>query len=338
VGRSVRSEHSILGRYDVFVIDLDGVCYLDGQLFEGVPEALHAIATAGKQLLFVTNNSYRTPRRFAEFLSKHPFHADPESVLTSSQAAARYLSEVLGGAIGAKEAEQTGTLEMPAGEANPERRVFEAVYAGGEGLREALCDAGLKVSQPEDYPTQSTPDAVVVGIDRKFTYERLRLLSDWVRRGALFVATNTDATYPTPEGLQPGAGAVVAAVRVAAGRDPVVAGKPNAPMVELVRRQVGQRNALVIGDRAETDLEFAKALGADAAIVLSGVSDTKAVASLVGEDSGVRYIARSLPALFEEPVEVTTEATGKGTLKLQGRDAHLIEELEALARRARGMS
>jgi ribonucleotide monophosphatase NagD (HAD superfamily) len=116
-------------------------------------------------------------------------------------------------------------------------------------------------------------DAVVVGWHREFDYERLTRASDAVRAGARFVATNTDATYPTATGLMPGAGALVAAVATAAGARPVVAGKPEAPTAALVRERLGNRG-IMIGDRPSTDGAMAAALDWPFALVLSGVAGT----------------------------------------------------------------
>lgn len=304
-------------QYDNFVVDIDGVCYLDGELFEGVPEALARIEARGRQLFFVTNNSYRTPERFAAALTKTPYEADPARIVTSSQAAARYVAEELLGPRG-------GDLEV----GSPRRVVTgrasgsEVVFVGGEGLYRALQDAGLDAREPEEWEGEGVPVAVVVGIDRRFDYRRLATLADLVRGGAALVATNTDATYPTPQGLQPGAGSLVAAVEVAAGKKAVVAGKPHAPMVELVRQRIPHGKTLVIGDRPETDVEFARALGADAALVFTGVSRPGDLASA---STLPRWVARSLPALLDEPVEVIER---EGRVSFRGADTELVRDLQ----------
>jgi 4-nitrophenyl phosphatase len=114
-------------------------------------------------------------------------------------------------------------------------------------------------------------DAVLVGFHREFDYERLRIAHRAILRGARLVATNDDPTYPTPEGPIPGGGSIVAAVAYAAGVAPVVAGKPNAPMAELVRSLAGDAGT-VVGDRPDTDGAFAVTLGYRFALVLSGVT------------------------------------------------------------------
>lgn len=287
--------------YDAFVVDLDGVCWLDGHLFEGIPEALAELEAGGKSLLFVTNNSFRTPERFAAMLTAGPFEADPASIVTSSSAAARLLRKIF----------------LEGGSAAP-----EAVLAGGEGLFRVVESAGIEAVAPEEWRGPAPPQAIVVGVDRNFTYERLSRLARFVREGAAFVATNTDATYPTPEGLVPGAGSIVAAVEVASGKTATVAGKPQAPMVELVSEVMREKNALVIGDRPDTDLAFAHRLGMDAALVLSGVSGLD---DALAAPNPPRFVARSLPELLKNPVEL---AVGPGGgLEVASGGGELAEEI-----------
>jgi ribonucleotide monophosphatase NagD (HAD superfamily) len=114
-------------------------------------------------------------------------------------------------------------------------------------------------------------DAVVVGWHRDFDFARMATAADAVRAGARFVATNVDPTFPSAEGLLPGAGAIVASIATAAGRAPEVAGKPEPPMVELVHDRYGDRGVM-IGDRPSTDGALAAALGWPFALVLSGVA------------------------------------------------------------------
>jgi 4-nitrophenyl phosphatase len=114
-------------------------------------------------------------------------------------------------------------------------------------------------------------DAVIVGFHRDFDYERLRLAMTAVLHGARLIATNDDATYPTPDGPIPGGGSLAAAVAYASGVTATVAGKPHDPMADLVRAIAGD-NGTVVGDRPETDGAFAAALGYRFALVLTGVT------------------------------------------------------------------
>ena len=148
------------------------------------------------------------------------------------------------------------------------------LVCGGPGVAEAVGAAGASAVAGDD-PAGATADVVVVGFHRNFDYERLRIAATAVRNGARFVATNDDATYPTPDGPIPGGGAILAAVATAAGVEPVIAGKPYAPMASAVLDLLGRPDPatlLVVGDRPSTDGLFAGALGCPFALVRSGVS------------------------------------------------------------------
>ncbi len=218
-----------------WVLDLDGVVWLGDHPVPGAADAVAELRRRGEAVAFVTNNS-AVPRSAVE-AKLAAFGIDPQGgVVTSAMAAA--------------------VLVEPG---------MTALVCGGPGIVEELEGRGVEVVR--DGPA----DVVVVGFHRDFDYERLRVAATAVRRGARLIATNDDATYPTPDGPIPGGGAIVAAVATAAGVDPVVAGKPHAPMVDLVRARVGPVG-IGVGDRPDTDGRFARALGYRWALVLSGVT------------------------------------------------------------------
>jgi len=211
----------------------------------GAAAAVGAVAAAGWRVGFLTNNSAATVAEVVARLGALGVRCGPADVITSSQSAAAVLVKRL----------------------EPGSRVL---VVGGEGVREAVSSAGF--TAVEEPPAAG----VVVGWDRRFDFERLHRASAAVRSGALFVATNRDPTYPAEDGLLPGAGAMVAAVATAAGSEPVVAGKPEEPTVELVRERFGPVG-VVVGDRPSTDGALAAALGWPFALVLSGVTSADAV-------------------------------------------------------------
>jgi HAD superfamily hydrolase (TIGR01450 family) len=219
-----------------WLLDLDGVVWLADVALRGAADAVARLRGAGERVLFVTNNSaFRVGDQEAKLAGMGiPAEGD---VLTSAGAAARLLE--------------------------PGHR---AVVLGGAGIVEALEGRGVVVVE------ESPADAVLVGFTRAFDYERLRLAAGVVRAGARLIGTNDDATYPTPEGPIPGGGALLAAVAVAAGVRPEVAGKPHPPMVALARGAAGDGPLTVVGDRPSTDGAFARALGARFALVLTGVT------------------------------------------------------------------
>jgi len=223
--------------------DLDGVVWLAHEAIPGAPEAIARLRASGRRVLFVTNNSASVMREHEDALAAIGIDASGD-VVSSAQAAASLVH---------------------AGE--------RVLVCGGPGVIEAVSARGA-VTVPMD--SQVAVDVAVVGLDRAFDFAKLATTSAAIRDGARFVATNTDATFPTPAGLTPGGGSIVAAVATAAGTDPVVAGKPHRPMADLVRAVCGEgfseRTAIMVGDRWATDGAFARELGCPFALVRSGVT------------------------------------------------------------------
>jgi HAD superfamily hydrolase (TIGR01450 family) len=268
--------------YDVALLDLDGVVYLGGAAIPGAPEALAKAAAAGMRLAFVTNNAYRTPATIAAQLNGFGVPASPQDVVTSAQAAARLLAE-----------------RLPAGSA--------VLVVGGAGLRVALRERGLRpVSVAADQPA-----AVVQGYSPDLGYSQLAEGALAVRAGALFVATNADATLPTARGPAPGNGALIQVIATATGVKPLVAGKPEPPLQAESVERTGARRPLVVGDRLDTDIEGACRVGADSLLVLTGVSGP---ADLLAAPPGRRpsYVAEDLTGLLTPHPEVTSAEGGYG--------------------------
>jgi HAD superfamily hydrolase (TIGR01450 family) len=227
--------------------DLDGVVYRGSMVLPGVKAALERLAAAGVPVLFITNNSTRTPRATADKiagLTGVPVAA--EQVLTSALAAMTLLD----------------------GSAGP------VLIVGEEGVRSAVEEAGLRITED---PLSAR--AVVVGLTRSLTYDLVAAAMQAIRGGARFIATNDDTTFPTEEGLVPGCGAIVAAIAAASGVSPEVAGKPNKPMRDLIRSRV-DGEAWIIGDRLDTDVAVAAGeSGWHSILVLTGVSGVDEVAN-----------------------------------------------------------
>jgi glycerol 3-phosphatase-2 len=230
--------------YDVALLDLDGVVYVGPDAVPGVPEALRAARDAGMRLGFVTNNAARTPEDVAAHLTALGVPADRDDVITSSQAAATVVAELLG----------------------PGARVLPV---GGPGVAAALTAAGLVVVDR----AEGLPDAVVQGYGREVGWVQLAEAIVAVRNGARHVATNLDATIPSPRGPLPGNGAMVGIVTAITGREPLVTGKPDPAMHAECVRRTGARRPLVVGDRLDTDIEGARRAGAASLLVLTGVTD-----------------------------------------------------------------
>lgn len=218
------------------ICDLDGVIWLGDDVIPGSPEAVAALRAAGHRVTFVSNNSFSPVSMVEAKLARFGIPAVGD-VFTSAQAAASLI--------------------------NPGERVL---LLGGPGAHEALTAAGAVIV------TDEPADVVVVGFHRTFDYEALRKGATAIRHGARFIATNDDATYPTPDGPIPGCGSLVAAVQTGSGVQPVIAGKPYAPMAHVVRDALGHEgDFIMIGDRGDTDGDFAVRLGVRFGLVLSGV-------------------------------------------------------------------
>lgn len=221
----------------LWVFDLDGVVWLAGQAIPGSPEAVRRVRDAGHRVVFVTNNSTPTVDEYVDRLHRAGIEVAGEELATSSQAAASLL--------------RPGT---------------RAAYLGGDGVREALEGRGVEI-----VGVDQGPSAVVVGRSLSLDFDQLAAAATAIRNGARFVATNTDATFPTPVGPEPGAGALIAYLQVGSGRSAEVAGKPEAAMADLVRSRYGPPE-VVVGDRAETDGAFAERVSAPFVLVLTGVT------------------------------------------------------------------
>ena len=206
------------------ICDLDGVIYRGSSPIPGSAEALHRLYAQDLRVIYVTNNSTRSPQASAEKIHRITgVDVATEDICTSAMAAASVL-----------EAEDDPVLVV-----------------GEEGIIEALKAEGF--GQTSD-PSEAA--SVVVGLFRGVTYETIGSAADAVRNGARFIATNRDNTYPTADGIKPGSGAIVAAIAAVAGIEPEVCGKPHAPMRSLIH-ELGISDAWVIGDRVDTDIALA---------------------------------------------------------------------------------
>ncbi len=237
------------------VCDLDGVVWLGRAPIPGSVDAVARARAAGVRVLFVTNNSSAPVERQEAALAGMGIPAEGD-VLTSSMAAATLLR---------------------AGEA--------VLVGGGPGIVQAVERAGAHVAGRTDDgawalgDAAERVDAVVVGYHESFDFVGLARASAAVRAGARLIGTNRDATYPHEYGLSPGGGSILAAVETASHVVATVAGKPCAPMGEVVRRTLGVEDlgtCWVVGDRDDTDGEFARTIGARFALACSGVTSADA--------------------------------------------------------------
>jgi glycerol-1-phosphatase len=269
------SEH-----YDAALLDLDGVVYLGVGPIPGAAGALAEAARRGMKRAYVTNNASRTPHAIAAQLRGMGVQATATDVVTSAQAAAHLLAD-----------------RLPAGSA--------VLVVGGTGLRLAIRDRGLRpVTAAADRPL-----AVVQGYSHDISYGLLAEAALAIEAGACYVATNMDATLPTPRGPQPGNGSLVQVLVHSTDTSPIVAGKPEPPLHEESVQRVGAVRPLVVGDRLDTDIEGAVRGGTDSLLVLTGVTEPADVL-LAPAKWRPTYIAADLTGLNAAHPEVSVQEGG----------------------------
>jgi len=222
-----------------FLIDMDGVIYRGGQLIPGAAEFIAHLQASENPFTFLTNNSQRTRRDVATKLSRMGIDVDEQHVFTCAMATARFLAQ-----------------QLPEGTA----------YVIGEGgLLQALHANGYAI-------VDHSPDYVVVGEGRAFTFEMFEAATRMIVDGAKLIATNLDPNCPTQHGMRPGCGAIVAMLETATGLKAFSVGKPSPVMMRMARKELGLTTAetTIIGDTMETDILGGVQMGYRTVLVLSG--------------------------------------------------------------------
>ncbi|HBG74532.1 MAG: hypothetical protein A2X25_10905 [Chloroflexi bacterium GWB2_49_20] len=253
------------------ILDMDGVLWTENNPIGDLPKIFQTISDRSLSVALATNNSTRTPDQYIDRL-KHFGVTSLEAwqVITSSLALSHELARIF-----------------------PDKgNVF---IIGEDGLRKALEDCGFCVVDDEH---AENVIAVAVGIDRYITFNKLRRASLLIRKGLPFLGTNPDKTFPTPEGLILGTGALLAALSTATDVSPIIMGKPSPIMIALARQRLGvlPNEALVIGDRLETDIAGGQADACFTGLVFSGVTTPEAAHSW---QPAPDYCAKDLSALLE---------------------------------------
>lgn len=234
-----------MGRRDeveCWLTDMDGVLIRESDALPGAADLIQQWRDAGTPFLVLTNNSMYTPRDLAARLHSYGIDVPEESIWTSALATADFLKS-----------------QKPGGSA----------YVIGEiGITTALHEAGFVITEIE-------PDYVVVGETRSYSFGAISKAIRLILGGARFIATNPDATGPSPDGPLPATGAVSALITKATGRDPYVVGKPNPMMFRSALNRIGahSENTAMIGDRMDTDIIAGIEAGLHTILVLSGISD-----------------------------------------------------------------
>lgn len=224
------------------ILDMDGVLWQGLQPIGDLPSIFNRIHQQGWKVVLVTNNATRTPLQYVERLANFGVSVEPWQVINSVDVVTSYMAR-----------------QYPSG---------GTVYViGEEGITKALADKGFTTGEKNVL-------AVIVGMDRQLSYEKLSRATLLIRSGVPFIGTNPDRTFPVPEGLVPGAGAILAALEAATSVKPLIMGKPSPAIYQLAleRLEASAAETLVVGDRLETDIAGAQAIGCRTAVVLSGVA------------------------------------------------------------------
>ncbi|MGM9891968.1 TIGR01457 family HAD-type hydrolase [Limosilactobacillus sp.] len=237
--------------YQGYFIDLDGTTYKGTDRIPAAARFISRLQRAGKRVLFVTNNSTRTPEFVANNLTQnHNIQVGPENVYTTALATADYLDQ----------------------QAGQHRRVY---VVGESGLRTALTARGFIL-------VDTDPDYVVVGLDSHVTYEKLEKAVLLIRAGATFIGTNADSNLPNEKGMVPGAGSLVKLVEYATQQQAIMIGKPEKIIMEMALRRVGldKDDVIMVGDNYHTDIQAAMNVGMDNLLVYTGLSRPAEVAQM----------------------------------------------------------
>lgn len=237
------------------LLDGDGVLWKGDSPIEGIKDFFTYLAEKHLNWALLTNNNTRTAQDYVNKLQKFGIDADDSIVFTSSTATAEYLLNRFG---------KGAPLHV----------------VGMDGLTTTLKNAGFVLSIGEENPSQKVA-AVVAGMDRQINHEKIKVAMRLIMNGAEFVATNTDGSFPTLEGINPGTGMVIGAIKATTNVEPTVIGKPQIAIFETALKRFNEipENAVMVGDRLETDILGASRLGIQTAAVLTGVTSREEIAN-----------------------------------------------------------
>lgn len=268
------ADHDKLRSAKGFIFDMDGVLYLGSKLLPGVNDLFNALRLREIPFLLATNNSTATPQSFVDRLAGMGVEVDVENIQTSATTTRDFIRD---------------DDDIP--------KDATILVVGQPALAEILTDGTEFRILADDQPATDA-QVVVGGLDMEFTYDKMRRAVEAIENGAAFIATNADDRLPHETGYQPGAGAVLAGIEKASRKSPVVVGKPQPLMmlkgVEHLGCQPGE--AVMVGDRLDTDIAAAHDAGMVTTLVLTGVATR---ADLAVSDVLPDYVFADLPAMLQ---------------------------------------
>ncbi len=229
-----------------FIIDMDGVIYHGNRLLPGVTEFLSWLENSGKKYLFLTNSPERTPKELHEKMARLGINVGEDHFYTSALATASFLAN-----------------QKPNG---------SAFIIGDAGLIHAMYSVGYTVNNVN-------PDYVVVGDTHSYNFEKIEQAVNLVLKGAKLIGTNPDISGPVENGITPSTKALIAPIEIASGKKAYYVGKPNPLMMRIALKRLGvkREDAIVIGDRMDTDIRSGLESEIDTLLVLSGITDRKGI-------------------------------------------------------------
>jgi glycerol-1-phosphatase len=228
--------------YDQFILDLDGCVWVGDEPTPGAPEAIAELRDNGKRVAFATNNAFRATEDFVTRLWRLGVKASMADVVTVGGAVQHLLAETRSGRT--------------------------AFVIGTPAIKKHVDEAGLKVMNGTDLASRA--EVVIVASSLDYHYDDIRNATLAIGRGADFLATGRDPTYPQPDGDWPGIGSTVAALEYATGRSAAIVGKPEPRLLLTALDRLGEGRTLVVGDRLDSDIAAAAGADLDAALVLTG--------------------------------------------------------------------
>jgi len=237
-------------KFNGFIFDCDGVIWRGETKIEEVDKVIEILRRKNKKIVFLTNNSTKTRKNYVKKLNAFGIKTNINEIITSGYATGHYIKRKYGTDL-------------------------KILIIGEDGLKEEMRNFGFTIIS-EDTSWNSKVDAVVVGLDRQLTYDKLAAGAYAILNGAKFIATNADPNIPTEKGLLPGAGAIVSFLETATGIKPeIIVGKPNVEIMTFALKilNIEPENVLVIGDRIETDILAAKRVGCKSLLVLTGATN-----------------------------------------------------------------
>ncbi len=242
----MNTDFTLIQQKKAFICDMDGVIYHGNRLLPNVIEFVEWLQESKKQFLFLTNSSERSPRELSQKLMRLGLEVSEDHFYTSALATASFLQ-----------------TQCPGG----------SVYVIGEpGLVNAIYDAGFSMN---DF----NPDYVVFGETRSLSYEKIEHAVKLVQKGAKLIGTNPDLTAPSEMGIIPACRALISPIELATGKQAYFVGKPNPLMMRHALKRLGchREDAVIIGDRMDTDILSGVESDLDTVLVLSGVSSEETV-------------------------------------------------------------